>query len=909
MRRSLVVTIFVALAVVFLLLFTATMITDWFWFQEVGFQSVFITTVLSKWGLRLLVALYFFLVLYINLRLTSRHLHIEPETVEGENVIPIRKYVVDRFFDKKKLNYLFIGASVLIALLFSSAASANWMMVQQFLNRSAFGLKDPIFNLDAAFYVFNLPFLRMVLSLAFTGILLAIFATGAAYFLFGPRELLDWRDHRINQPKTHLSVLLALLFVLKGFEYMLDGYGLLNQAGSVVYGPGYTDVHVRLLALKILAALAMLGAVAVLVNIFMKRFRYIVYTLGALIVVSLLLGSAAPYVVQKVRVEPNELAVEAPYIKNNIEFTRNAFNLDKIQLKSFQSSPLELADIQNDPGTISNIRLWDPGPLQNANTQLQEIRPYYSFLDVDIDRYVIDGNLRQVMVSAREMSKNQLPDEAQNWVNKKLRYTHGYGLTMNYVASATKEGHPNYIVKDIPPKSDIIQVDVPQIYFGQAEDDYVIVNTKTEEFDYPSTTGNVSTTYSGTGGIPISNLLTRGLFAFRFADYRMLISDAITDESRIIFRSNISERIKKVAPFLVYDSDPYIVVADGRLVWIQDAYTVTRNFPYSTPLGGMGNYIRNSVKITVDAYDGNMAFYADLENDPIVKSYAGVFPSLFKPWNEIPDNLKNNLRYPEDLFNIQAEVYKTYHMTDVTDFYNKEDLWNIPMDTVSGEQVQMSAYYTIMTLPGDPDPEFVLMLPFTPAKKNNMSAWIAVRCNPENYGETIVFQFSKQELVYGPAQVEAEIQADSEISQAISLWSQRGSEVIRGNLLVIPINDGILYFEPIFLQSEQNKLPSLKRVIVFHNGELAWAETLGQAITKLFGTGEDPGNVAPPEQEEPGGEAGEEGAPATDSIEQLIDRANELFRQSQESQREGDWAGYGEALAELESVLEQLANQ
>lgn len=909
MRRTVVVSIFVLLAVILILVFTATMITDWLWFGEVGFQSVFLTSLTSSIGLRLITGIFFFLVIYINLRFTKGYLHIEPETFDGENVIPIRKYVVDRIFDEKKLNILFIVSSILLAFIFSSAASGNWLMVQQFLHKTSFGIKEPIFKLDASFYIFTLPFLRMLYSLLFTGILLSMFAVAIAYFLFGPRNFLDWRDNQVNQPKIHLSILLALLFVLKAFDYVLDSYGLLNKSGGVVYGPGYTDVNVMLLVYKILAVIALVAAGAIVINIFLRRFRYVIYTIISLIAASLLLGGFAPYVIQKVRVEPNELEVEEPYIKNNIELTRKAFDLDKIRLESFKASPLDIEDIQANKGTMSNIRLWDPEPLQDANTQLQEIRPYYDFMDVDIDRYLINGNLRQVMVSAREMSKDQLSEDAKNWVNEKLRYTHGYGLTMNYVASATNEGYPNYIVKDIPPASQAIEVKVPQIYYGQAKDDYVIVKTDSEEFDYPSTSGNVSTTYKGTGGIPISNFLTRSLFALRFGDYKMLISDAMNKDSRLIFRNNISDRIEKIAPFLVYDQDPYLVVDNGRLLWIQDAYTTSRYFPYSTPLSGVGNYIRNSVKVVVDAYNGDVTFYADLKNDPIVRSYAGIFPKMFKPWDQVPEGIRMHFRYPEDLFNVQTEVYKTYHMENVRDFYNKEDVWNIPQNVVvTGEPKNMKPYYTIMTLPGEEEsPEFVLMLPFTPAKKNNMAAWIAVRCDPEHYGETVVFQFSKQELVFGPSQVEAEIQADSEISQAISLWSQRGSEVIRGNLLVIPINDGILYVEPLFLQSEQNKLPSLKRVIVFHNGELVWANTLGQAISKAFGNDEETGGPSLPEDE---GEAeGKEGVSAETGLDQLIDRANELFREAQEKQRNGDWAGYGEALSQLESVLEQMAKQ
>lgn len=911
MRRVTILTLSVIAALVLVGVFTATMITDWLWFKELGFQNVFLTSLASSFVLRLVAGIFFFIIIYFNLRVTKGYLNTEPETYEGENVIPFRKYVVDRLFDDKKLNLLFLVASILLALMLSSAASGRWLMVQQFLNRASFGITEPIFNLDASFYIFTLPFLRMIYSLVFTGILVTIFATGTAYFLFGPRNWLDFRDNQVNRPKVHLSLLLALLFVLKAFDYLLDAYGLLNKPGGVVYGPGYTDVNVMLWAFRILAVIALIAAFAVIFNIFRRRFRYVVYTIISLIAVSFLLGNIAPYLIQKVMVEPNELAVEEPFIRNNIELTRKAFALDEIKMESFQATTLDAQDIQENPGTISNIRLWDPDPLQDANTQLQEIRPYYAFLDVDIDRYMIDGNLRQVMVSARELSKDKLPDEAQTWVNRKLRYTHGYGVTMNFVASATREGHPNYLVKDIPPVSEDIEVEVPQIYYGQAPDDYVIVKTESEEFDYPSTTGNVSTTYEGEGGIPISNFLTRALFALRFGDYRMMISNALTEESRIIFRNNISSRVQRIAPFLVYDKDPYLVVNDGKLFWIQDAYTTSPNFPYSTPLGGVGNYIRNSVKVIVDAYNGDVTFYADLDDDPLIRSYAEIFSKMFKPMDEMPDSFRAHLRFPEDLFTIQAEVYKTYHMLDVRDFYNKEDLWTIPQEAFTeGETVTMEPYYTIMTLPGEEqEPEFVLMLPFTPARKNNMAAWLAVRCDPEHYGEAIVFQFSKQELVYGPTQVEAEIQADSEISQAISLWGQRGSEVILGNLLVIPINDGILYVEPLFLQSEQNKLPSLKRVIVFHNRELAWADTLGEALTKLFGAGEDtdPGPVPTEDGDEAGGV--QDDAEAGISQDELIQRANELFREAQDRQRNGDWAGYGAAISELESVLEQMANQ
>lgn len=909
MRRIISLAVIVIVTLILVSVFTSTMITDWFWFKELGFQSVFMTSLLSSLGLRVATGLFFFLVIWANLRFTKRFLKSEPEpeVFEGENVVPIRKYVVERFFDHKKINLIFLVASIFLALLLSSAASGNWLMVQKFLHQASFGIKEPIFKLDASFYIFTLPFLRMLYSFLFSAIMISLLASGAAYFIFGPKRFFDFKDNQINQPKLHLSILLAFLFVLKGGDYLLDGYSLLNKSGGVVYGPGYTDVHVMLLAYKILAGVSVAAAAAILIYVFLSKFRFVVITVGSMVVVSLLLGSMVPYVIQKVRVEPNELAMEETYIKNNIDLTRQAFGLDKMKMESFEAIPLDWEDIKSNQGTVRNIRLWDTKPLQNANTQLQEIRPYYAFPDVDVDRYPIKGSLRQVMVSARELQKDQLSEDAQTWVNKKLRYTHGYGATMNYVASATKEGHPSYIIKDIPPVSEDIKIKTPQIYFGQAADDYVIVKTKSEEFDYSSTSGNISTSYSGSGGISISNLFKRTLFAIRFGDYRMLISNALTKDSRIIFHTNIGQRVEKIAPFLVYDKDPYLVVVDGRLFWIQDAYTTSNKFPYSTPVPGVGNYIRNSVKIVIDAYNGNVDFYADIENDPVVKSLAGTFPKLFKPWKDIPKGIREHLRYPEDMFLIQSEVLTTYHMQDARDFYNKEDVWTIPQEQLSGETVPMDPYYTIMTLPGESEnPEFVLMLPFSPAKKNNMSAWLAVRCDPENYGEAILFQFSKQELVYGPSQVESEIQADSEISQALSLWSQRGSEVIRGNLLVIPINDGILFVEPLFLQSQQNKLPSLKRVIVFHDGDLAWGETLDQALAKLFGTEAETGGKPSSENEGPVIEETETG-PAT--TKELIKKANDLFEQAQQKQQNGDWAGYGEAISQLEQVLKELESQ
>jgi len=907
MRRIFTIASIIIVSFIVVFMLTATLITDWFWFKELGYQRVFIISILSKVGLQLIVGIFFFVLFLLNLFIAKRYVQRQPETIDGENVVPLRRYVFDRFIHPKKLNFFMIIVSTVLAFIFSSAASGEWMMVQQFLNRVPFGLAEPIFNKDASFYVFTLQFFRYVYSLVFLGILVSLLLSGVAYFFLDPKNLFDLRSNEINQPRVHLSILLALLFILKASGYILDSYGLLNKPGGVVYGPGYTDVHANLLAYKVLAVVAVLAAVIILINIFLRRFRLVLVTIGALIVISLCLGGVYPFIVQKLQVEPNELAKEMPYIKNNIDFTRKAYGLDDIEIKTFETSPLTMKEISANRGTVENIRLWDARPLKTANSQLQEIRSYYEFKNVDVDRYIINNRLTQVMVAARELDKEKLPPQAQTWVNRKLRYTHGYGVTMNFVNMANEEGYPVYIIKDMPPASldENIKITTPQIYYGEEDDDYIIVKTKSEEFDYPTASGNVSTNYKGSGGVSISNLWVRALFAFRFADYRILVSDMFTDESRIIFRKNIQERINKIAPFLLYDRDPYIVINEGRLFWIQDAYTTSDSFPYSTPLEGIGNYIRNSVKIVVDAYNGDVTFYADLEKDPIVKTLSRIFPNLFKPMSEMPEGIRKHIRYPEDIFRIQAQIYSIYHMEDIRDFYNREDVWNISEEIFAGEAQPMDPYYTILTLPNENEPEFVLMLPFTPAKKNNMAAWMAVRCDPEHYGEAIVFQFSKQELVFGPMQVEAEIDANSEISEKLSLWSQRGSQVIRGNLLVIPIDNGLLYVEPLFLQAEQGKIPGLRRVILFHEGKVTWAETLDKALTKLFGE-----EIKEDKDTEPREVIGEEDKPiAEGTIKELIERANQLFQEAKESQRKGDWAAYGEALSRLEEVLKRLAEE
>jgi len=842
---------------------SAGLLTDWLWFQSLGYQNVFLTILLSEGGIRILAGLLAFFFIFINLQFVKRPLLDAAYTYTADNVIsiddefPYRKYLNPKF-----LNLVFIIASLLLGLFFAASVKDSWVLLQQFLHPTAFGSTDPIFQKDIGFYVFQLPFWQFIYRILSSVIVLTMLLVGIVYFLSNS-SIPGAFFAKLLGPKTsryHLSILISLYFLVKAWGYRMDQYMLLYSPEGAVFGAGYTDVHALLLALKVLVILSVITAIAVFISALRNRYRMVLFSIGFLIAASLLLGGIYPAVVQKFIVEPNELAKEIPYIEHNIKLTREAYDLEKIDRKLFPAGKtLNARDILANQDTIQNIRLWDWKPLQETYSQVQEMRPYYELKKVDIDRYIINNEIRQVMLAARELDQSKLSQTAQTWVNQRLKYTHGYGVVMSPVNEVAPEGLPKFFLKDIPPQSFVegVNVDRPEIYFGEMTDNYVIVNTKTKEFDYPQGENNVMGTYKGNGGVKLTSLAHRALFALSFGDYRMLLSSNITNDSKMLYYRNIRERVPKIAPFLAFDSDPYLVVSNGKLYWIWDAYTTTNMYPYSEPFNRRDNYIRNSVKVVVDAYNGKVNFYISDADDPVIQTYAKIFPGMFQ---------------------------------------------------------------LLENMPGEEKPEFVLIRPFTPQNKKNMIAWLAARSDGENYGKMLVYEFPKQEVVYGPMQIEARISQDSEIAPQITLWDQRGSNVLRGNLLVIPIKDSILYVEPLFLQAEQSRLPELRRVIVTHGDKIVMEPTLDMALQKLFGS--YTGSLTPDSQEViqgageredisgqediPNGIGYKNGVNASTDIKQLIDKAYTLYNRAEEKLKKGDWAGYGETWGELKDTLRDL---
>jgi uncharacterized membrane protein (UPF0182 family) len=649
--------------------------------------------------------------------------------------------------------------------------------------------------------------------------------------------------------------------------------------------------------LRVLAVLCLIGAVVSLLQIARPGLKYFYASLGAIVLVHIVGLVLYPSFLQYFRVGPNQVVAERPFIERTIQYTRRAYGLDKIASQEFTADEkLTAADLKRNDATIKNIRLWEHRPLLATYAQLQEIRTYYKFVDVDNDRYVIDGSYRQVMLSARELSYQHLPSRI--WINEHLTYTHGYGVVFGPVNQVTPEGLPEFFIKDIPPVATKAAVNVarPEIYYGELANDYVFVKTKASELDYAAGDKNVYTDYQGKGGVSIGSFWRKLLFSARFATLRIALSNDITAGSRILYHRQIHERVSKIAPFVKFDRDAYLVIAQGgRLFWIIDGYTTSNRYPYSEPVPKLGNYIRNSVKAVVDAYNGTVDFYLSSPDDPIIQAYVRIFPDVFKPLEQMPEELKSHIRYPQDLFNVQAHMYATYHMQDPQVFYNKEDVLSIPHRSIDGRETEMEPYYTIMRLPGETKEEFVLLLPFTPNKRDNMRAWLAARSDPPNYGKLIALDFPKAKLVYGPRQIDARIDQDAFISQQLSLWSQRGSQVIRGSMLAIPIEASLLYVQPLYLAAEKGSLPELKRVIVAFGNQIAMEESLEQSLQRIFGgRPAEAKAAAAPAPEAAGKEKG------------LARQALEHFARAQELLRQGNWAGYGDELKRIETLLKEM---
>ena len=885
-------------AVLFLIVFfgqAISLYTDWLWFQEVGYTEIFTTTLTLKLVLGLVFGGLFALLLYFNIKLAA-HAPRNVRFLEQENAIELPSpELVDPLLQR-----LLLPVVILMGFFAGPQAASQWQSLLLFFNSVPFGIADPVFGHDISFYVFRLPALTSLYNWLTFSLGLTILATAFTYLLYrgvqyGPRGLF-----LSERARGHLLCLIAVFLLAKAGGYYLDTFELLYSSRGAAFGATYADVYGNLPALRILSVLAVIAAGLVLLQVYRPGFKYLFAGVGALVLVHIAGLNLYPSFVQRFRVVPNEVAAEREFIKRNIEFTRRAYGLDKIESKDFPADEqLTSADLRRNDLTIKNIRLWEHRPLLATYAQLQEIRTYYKFVDVDNDRYLIDGIYRQIMLSARELSHQHLPSQG-NWINDHLIYTHGYGVVFGPVNQVTPEGLPEFFIKDIPPVSNgPIKVTRPEIYFGELANDYVFVKTKAQELDYPAGDQNVYTNYVGKGGIPIHSIWRKLLFSARYATLRIALSNDITRESRILYHRQIQERVKKIAPFITFDRDAYLVISrEGRLVWIIDGYTTSDRYPYSEPTRQLGNYIRNSVKAVIDAYDGSVNFYLSNPEDPIILAYAKVFPALLKPLEAMPEDIRAHIRYPQDLFAIQARMYATYHMQDPQVFYNKEDLLSIPRKAMDGQDREMEPYTTIMRLPGEKKEEFVLLLPFTPNKKDNMRAWLAARSDPPHYGKLIALDFPKAKLIYGPKQIDARIDQDASISQQLSLWNQRGSQVIRGSMLAIPIEQSLLYVQPLYLAAEKGSLPELKRVIVAFGNQIAMEETLEQSLQRIFS-----GRIA----RETARPAPVAGLPEAGGKEQSLARqAWEHYSRLQEFLRQGNWAGFGDELKKIEALLKEM---
>ena len=874
--------------------------TDWLWFQEVGFTTVFTTRLQISGWLFLGLGAAVFVFLFVNLSLAART--APPDVLwelEDQLGLPGRAIL------EPLVRRLLVPVIAVISFFAGARGTGSWPTVLEYANQTAFNLSDPLFGRDLGFYFFVLPFWRLLYTWS-TALVAGTLVLVAAVYVLQRSLVLTARGPRLAAgARTHLLGLAALLLVLRGVGFWLDRFDLLFSPRGLVFGASYTDVHASLPVLQWLVALAVLCAAACVFQMFRPGWRFLVAGLVVLVVLWVAGLGIAPALLQSYRVKPNELVYERPYIENNIRMTRQAYALDRVAEKDFAAEDnLTPAALERNNLTIKNIRLWDHRPLLTTYGKLQEIRTYYKFRDVDVGRYMLNGEYRQVTLSARELSYRDLP--SRGWINEHLTYTHGYGLVAGPVNRISPEGLPEFFIKDIPPgvTGGMPKITRPEIYYGEIGNEYVLVRTRSQELDYPSGDQNVYTRYEGRGGIPINSFARKAAFAARFGALNLLLSNDLTPESRVMIYRDIGARVQEAAPFLKFDRDPYLVIgADGRLVWLIDGYTTSDRYPYATPVRGF-NYIRNSVKATVDTFHGTVTYYIADPEDPVIRTYAKAFPGLLKPLADMPKDLQAHIRYPEDLFAVQARMFATYHMQDPQVFYNKEDLWVIPRLPQEGRDREMEPYFMIMRLPGETKEEFVLLSGFNPSGRDNMIALMVARMDPPRYGGLIAYQFPKQKLVFGPRNIQARINQDPVISQQIALWNQQGSRVITGSLLAIPIDQSLIYVQPLYLAAaEQGALPELRRVVVAYGNQIAMEPTLEASLARIFGGrvrgDEPPGRPA----ERP---AGTPGSAPTAAITAGVQRAWEAWQRGQEALRKGDWATYGQEQKRIEEALRAL---
>ena len=888
--RTLKLIIAAAVLLVALLALISGLIQKGLWMRQLGYSGVFWTLLSLRWELFCVAFVVALLYLWINLRLAARNTatfragHLTSESAVAATLgIQISPTVL------KLATAAVAGvAALVLALVFY----AQWDTYLRFRYGGSFGLSDPLFGVDVGFYLFRLPFYELLQGSLTALTLITLLAVLAFYAYFGllRSSRAGQMDSRRAKAVPHLSILSFVLVASFGWGFYLDHYELLYSTQGVVYGAGYTADHVTRIAFWIMTAAAAALCALLVLNIFRSRFRAIAIGCGIYVALYFIAVLLAPALFQRFMVQPNELARETPYLKNNIEFTRKAYSLDTIQETSYPAlAELTPEVIARNQDTIQNIRLWDWRPLLQMYQQAQEIRLYYQFYQADVDRYHLPDGYHQVMLSARELSA-ELPAAAQTWVNQKLQFTHGYGVVMSFVSKTIGGGFPQYVVENIPPESTYgLNIKQPSIYYGESMPGYRIVATGVKELDYPKGNQNVYTSYQGTGGIPLDGLWKRLLFAWTQADVNILFTSYLQPGSRIQIWRRVQERVKQIAPFLRLDQDPYAVVSEGKQYWIQDAYTVSDHFPYSNPHAadfeqGL-NYIRNSVKVVVDMYDGTVRFYIMDPNDPVLAVYRRAFPGVFKDLNLLSADLKAHLRYPEDLFSIQADQYRTFHMTVPQVYYNREDLWVLPQENYAGTVAPMKPYYILMKLPGSDKLEYLMMTPFTPQKRNNMISWLAARCDFPEYGKMLFYELPKEKLIYGPMQIEAMIDQNTTIAQQLTLWDQKGSRVIRGNLIAVPIENSFMYVVPVYLTAEGTDFPQLKRVIVISGDKVAMEPTLDEAIQSVFGT-QPPQNPVQVPRGQPD-----------------LGQARAQFDEAQKAMQQGNWGNFGKAMDALKRLL------
>ena len=864
---------------------------DLSWFKETGYQSVFLKNIYFK--VFVAAGLFLFSIIISVITLTKTIKSIPDTYIDDDDVIDISMAV-----KKPGKGKILLIAGVFSFLISSMFTGPIWRQILLFINQVPFNHSDPIFDNDISFYFFTLPLIENIVSpMLFFSI--AIIVLNAFVYGFYYRKIRKQPEQLFNK----FGFFLVIFFLLMVVNYRIESLNLIYSTRGSVYGAGYTDIMVGLnfYYLKMAASLAS----AFFVFWGLKKQSLKKAMIGPILLIGItFLGGLAEAGVQNFIVSPNELSKEEPYIARSIEYTQKAYKLDQVERQDFPALwNLSISDIEESAGTIKNIRINDFRPTQTIYNQLQSIRLYYQFTNISIDRYNLDGEQRQVFLSAREMDHSRLPDQAKNWINQHLKFTHGYGAAVSPVNEITAQGQPQLIVKNIPPETGFkeLEITTPEIYFGNLTKDYIIINTSEKEFNYPMENDNAETVYSGDAGISL-NLVNRIAFSIDNKTPKILISGAINSDSKIIINRNISERVQKIAPFLKYESDPYLVINEGKLYWVIDGYTTSSRFPYSQPVSSGAyqyNYIRNSVKVIIDAYHGTTDFYIYDDQDPIIMTYSKAYPSLFKSADEMPEGIKKHMKYPVELFDVQSSIFSIYHMDNPRTFFNREDAWSIATEKYQRDLVPVRPYYINMTLPGNDQVEFVLVQPYTAFQKNNMVSWFAARNDGDNYGKLVVYTFPKQRLIYGPMQIESRIDQDAVISSQLTLWERQGSSVVRGNLMVIPVKDSLLYVEPLYLQSDNaNALPEVKMIILAYGDEIVMEPTLEAGLRRLFGY-----ETKAPDNDK---DSATPVVPGGEDLSSLIDQANSLFNSSQEHLRQGNWNSYGRDLEELEKVLKKL---